>query len=263
MPALSFASTGGRLSSGIVKTDRDRLQLGDHDQAVLIGRVHDVAGVHEAQAETPGERRGDAAVGELELDVVDLPPVGLHHALVLVDQLDLRVELLVGGRVLGDERPVALEVDARVAQERLVARQLTLGLGQLHLVRTVIDLREQVAGVDALAFLEQDLRQLAVHARVDRHRVERGHGAEPREIDGHVGLPRRRCHHRYRRRPPGLGRGARRLRLRVARSDADGPDTRAEQHDQAQGEEPRSHTPHALVIPAGAGVVRKDFAKNC
>jgi len=187
----------------------------------------------------------------------------LDGALVLVDELDLRVELLLGRRVLGHERPIALEVDARVAEQRLVARQLALRLRQLHLERTRIDLREQVAGPDPLPFLEQDLRQLAVHARVDRHHVERGDGAEPGEIDGHVGRPSRRRDHGYRSHPPGLGRGARRLRLCVARPDADDVDARPEQYDHAQAERPQRDAPHDLVIPATRAFVRKDFAKNC
>ena len=59
--ARSFASTGGRLSSGMVKTTAIGLQLGDHHQAVGVAGVHHVAGVDQAQAEAAADRRGDAA----------------------------------------------------------------------------------------------------------------------------------------------------------------------------------------------------------
>ena len=58
-------------------------------------------------------------------------------------------------------------------EQGLVSRQLSLGLGQLHLKWTRVDLRQEIPVMDALPFLEQDLRQFSVHAGMDGHRVER------------------------------------------------------------------------------------------
>ena len=57
--------------------DGDRLQLRDHDEAVGVGRVHDVARIDLAQSDAAADRRGDARVGELQLGVVDRALVGL------------------------------------------------------------------------------------------------------------------------------------------------------------------------------------------
>ncbi len=135
--------------------------------------MDDVAGIDEPEPEPPAERRGDPAVRELELDVVDLAAVGLDDAFVLVNQLALGVELLRGNGVLGDQGPVPLEIHAGVAEQRLVTRELALRLRQLHLERPRIDLGQEVAGVDVLPFLERHLDQLAVDAGVDGDGVQR------------------------------------------------------------------------------------------
>ena len=51
-----------------------------------------------------------------------LPRSACDRALVLAHERLLRVELLLGDRVLLDQRLVAVEVDARVREQRLVAR---------------------------------------------------------------------------------------------------------------------------------------------
>ena len=56
--------------------DRDRLQLGDGDDAGLLPGVHQVALVDEAEAGAPGDRRADGGVVELHLRGVDRRGVG-------------------------------------------------------------------------------------------------------------------------------------------------------------------------------------------
>src|SRR6185369_14755495 len=89
----------------------DRLELGDDDQAARIGRMHDVAGVHQTQPHAAGDGRGDATVGELNLRGLDLALVVLDRALELVNERCLRVVLLPRHRVLLDEHLVSLEIE--------------------------------------------------------------------------------------------------------------------------------------------------------
>jgi hypothetical protein len=63
---------------------------------------------------------------------------------------------------------IALEVEARVVEQRGVAREVALGLRELHLERHGVDLRDRVPGLDELALLEIDARQHAVDARGER-----------------------------------------------------------------------------------------------
>ncbi len=51
-----------------------------------------------------------------------------------------------------------------------------MGLLQLNLERTRIDLCEKIPFMDELAFLERDANELAIHAAADRDRVKRRHG---------------------------------------------------------------------------------------
>src|SRR5882672_983586 len=180
----------------------DRLELGDDDQAVGVARPDDVARIDEAQAQAAPDRRSDGGVDELQLRIVDLALVEFHRALVLAHQRLLGVDLLLGDRILRVQAAVALDVDARVREQRLVARHLALGLGELRLISPRIDGGEHVPRLHDLAFGEGDPDELAVDPASHRHRPERRYAAQSIQVDVDVaGLRRGRDD----------GRGARRI----------------------------------------------------
>ena len=108
--------------------------------------------------------------------------IGLNRGFELTHQRRLRVDLLL--RV--GERPgrlVALEIELGVLELRLV-----LGLGRFRLIkrrleRTRIDLSQNVARFDVLAFGESDLVQLAIDPDLHGDGVEGLDGAESREVN--------------------------------------------------------------------------------
>ena len=63
---------------------------------------------------------------------------------------------------------------------------MTRGLFKLDLKGTRIDLREKIAFVDELAFLECDTDELTVDAAANRDGIERSDSAKAVEIDGQV-----------------------------------------------------------------------------
>ena len=71
------------------------------------------------------------AVDELQLGVVDQALIEFDHAFVLAHQRFLRVDQLLGDRILGEQHAVALKVDAGVGEQRLVTRHLPFILGEL------------------------------------------------------------------------------------------------------------------------------------
>ena len=154
--------------------------------------AHDVARVHLAQADAAGDRGDHARIRELQLRVVDVALVGLHRGLVLAHERLLRVDLLLRNRILREQRAIALDVDARVFEQRLVARQLSAGERELHLEGTRIDLGEEIALLHHLALLEGDLHQLAVDAAPDDDGVQRRHRAEREQVDVERALAHRR-----------------------------------------------------------------------
>ncbi len=85
---------------------------------------------------------------------------------------------------------------------RGVARFLRLREFKLRLERPRVDLREHAAGRDVLAFAEHHFFELSVDARFDRHREERRHGADPREVGRNILFLDGRRHRRHRRRAP-------------------------------------------------------------
>ncbi len=192
---------------------RDRLQLGDHHHARRVAGVDDVPGVHQAQARDTRDRGGDLRVDELQLRVVDVGGVLLGGRFVLRDQRDLRVELLLRHGVGLDQLAVAIDVHLGVAEQRLVVRERGFREFELNLIRSRVDLGEHLAFLDVVAFLEVHLHELAVDARLERHRVERRHVAEAvqhdrdartsdgRDDDRHRSAARVRPGHRGRRRP--------------------------------------------------------------
>ena len=153
--------------------------MGDDDDAVRITRLDVIAGVNLAQPDAAGDRRDDAAIGQVQLLGVDLGLIGLHDRRLLLHRRRLGVEGLARDRVLCDERLVALQIDLGVFQRGLILRQLRLGLSQRDLVGPRVDLGEEIALVDHLAFLEGDLDELPVDLRLDGDHRERGHRAEP------------------------------------------------------------------------------------
>ena len=169
----------------------DRLELRDDDDAVGVAGVHDVAGIDLPQAEAAADRRGDARIGELQPRVLHLTRVHADRAFVLAHERSLGVDLLLGDRILLEERVVALEVEPRVLEERPVARELSLGLLELHLEGARIDLGKELALLHKMAFLEEHAHELAIDAGLHRHCAQRCHGAEPIDDDVDVALCRR------------------------------------------------------------------------
>ena len=78
----------------------------DHQHAVGVGSVNDVAGIHQAQADYAGYRRGNVAIGNVELGGLQQTLIVLDCSLVLFDQGLLGGKLLFGNRFLGEVRVV-------------------------------------------------------------------------------------------------------------------------------------------------------------
>jgi hypothetical protein len=98
----------------------------------------------------------------------------------------LGVELLLGRGLLCVEIGVALEVDARVAELREVARALRLRLLELRLEAARIELAQELALLHVLAFDEAHALELAVDTRLHGHARLRSHRAKAGAEDRHV-----------------------------------------------------------------------------
>jgi hypothetical protein len=220
--------------------DADRRELRDHHDAGRVRRAHDVARVDLAQADAAADRSDHARVGELQLRIVDVALIGLHRGLVLAHQRLLRVDLLLRNRILCEQRAIALDVDAGVLEQRLVAPPLSGGERQLHLERSGVDLRQEVARLHHLALFEHHLHQLAVDAAPDDDGIDGRHGAEREEVD----VERARAHGRGDDRRGTLRRialgaplgGARPGRLGGGRRPRGVPDARRDRGDHEQCE---------------------------
>ncbi len=204
--------TRGDLGHGILRQGEHHVHgvdLGDDDQAIGRAAGHIVAGIHLAQPDPPGDRGGDVAIVDVQPGVGDGGLVGLDHALVLLDQGRLGVDLLLGDGVLGRQGAVTLQVQPRIGQGRLVLQQLALRLLQGDHIGPVVDLGQALARPDHLAFLEVDPHQIAGDARLHDHAGRGGHRAQGGELDGHVVLLRR-GHADHARRTPAAASASRR-----------------------------------------------------
>ena len=104
--------------------------------------LHDIALVDQPNAGAAVDRRDDLGVAQHGARVVDRRLVGLHLRLELRDQRLLGVGLLLRSGIRGGEPGVALEVDARIGERRLVLRLLGDRLVVLRLIGARIDLGE-------------------------------------------------------------------------------------------------------------------------
>ena len=143
-------------------------------------------GIDQADAGAAVDGRDDPRVVELRARIVDDGLIDLELRGELIDQRALRVDRLLARQILRLQLRVALEIELRILELRLV---LHLGRHRLlvgRLIRTRIDLREQIALVHRLPLGERDPLQLAVDARRHRDGVESLHRAETLQINRHV-----------------------------------------------------------------------------
>ena len=165
----------------------DRLQLRDRDDPGLLGRRDEIALVDEPEAGAPRYRRADRRVIELHRGRVDRRRIGCDLRDELRNQRILRIELLLGRETLLGQRRIALQVEPGVGEIGLVLGLLRFGLVERRLVGARIDLGDQIARLDHLAFGEADLDDLAVDPRAHRDRIIGLNLTKTLEIDGVVG----------------------------------------------------------------------------
>ena len=210
------AARGERLlhPTDLVLGDREnhpnRLQLRDDSQPRGFIATHDVARIDQPQADSAGDRRGDSAVGKLQLDVVDHAPIDLQCGFCLTHQCPLGIDLLARNLLLSGERLIACQVESGSLERRLIAGQLPLSLRQLYLVGTGVDFGKQVSLLDDLPLGECHAHQLSLHSAADRDGVERHDRSEAVEKQLHLLLPYALGRHRHdagRRRLDGRRRG--------------------------------------------------------
>ena len=178
----------GERGRGQRKADPDRADLVDGDNPGRVGRVHDVAEIDEARPDAAVDRRSDGAVAQLHLREIDLRLIGVHGTPILLDERRLSIELLVSHRILGDQTVIALQIELRILEQRLILDFHRLRLRERRRIGTRIDFGDDVPGVDLLALGEIHLEDLAVHPALDQNAIEGLHRAQGRKINRHVGV---------------------------------------------------------------------------
>src|SRR5215467_923909 len=151
---------------------RNRLNLRDNDQSVRVGSTDNVAPIHQSYSGAAADRRHDRRVSELYGRVVDCGLVSLHGRLKLNDQRTLRVDGLSGRIFTRGQSSRALIVEPGVRQQSFVACLRRLCLCKLCLKWTWVNLRQDVALVDVLAFDERYLVQVSVDPYLHRDIIE-------------------------------------------------------------------------------------------
>src|SRR5207302_245150 len=165
-PGTELGIDLGKLVLGQAEEHGDGLKLSDDHQAIGVGRVHDIAGVNQTQPDPAADGSGDAAIGELQFGVVNLALIRGDRAIKLANQCCLRVKLLLRDDTFLKEKLVALEIDFGVLALRLILGELTLGLFELDLKRSWVNLDQNIPLVNVLTFLEGHVDNLTVHASV-------------------------------------------------------------------------------------------------
>ncbi len=157
-----------------------------------IGGADEIADFHIGGADPSRERRADAGVALLDLQIVQRGLIGLDGA----DQ-DIGLGLGVvdadlGGGALADQVVEALDVTLRALELRLILRQHPYGLLDLGVDLPRIEGKQQIALVDPGAVLEMHGDDGGFQPRLQRHARNRRHRSDRIDI------------HRYR---LALGRG--------------------------------------------------------
>ncbi|MNN42025.1 hypothetical protein D3C81_1561770 [compost metagenome] len=172
--------------------------LGDDRQGGGVVGRHQVADVQLTQAHATGDGCADPGEFKVESGIVDRCLIGLDRALELADQRFGGVQGLLGNTVFTVQAAIALDIDLGVFQLRLILQQGAFSLKQGVLVRTRIDLGEQVASLDHLPLFEIDLHQFTANATAHIDGVQRRDGAQRLVVQREITLDRRGDAHRNR-----------------------------------------------------------------
>jgi hypothetical protein len=89
-------------------------------------------------------------------------------------------------RVLLHQQAVPLQIELCVLEERLITGELSLGLLELDLKSSRIDLGQQISGPDDLTLSEQHLHELAVDPALHGYAVQWRHRTEADQIHPYV-----------------------------------------------------------------------------
>ena len=171
-PAASAAEIAGSSSCGAVKTTEIGSIWAMATMPVCCDALTMLPWSTSRKPTRPLIGADDPRVVELHLGGVDRRGVGRLLGDALVDLGVLGVELLLGGEaLLGEGRDSARGRAATLASVAWSWACLALAWSSAAWNGARIDLRQQVAGLDHLAFLEGDLDDLAVDASAHRHRV--------------------------------------------------------------------------------------------
>ena len=95
----------------------------------------------------------------------------------------MRIELLLRNDAFFEQKPVAFKIDFGVLALRLILGELTLGLFELDLEGTRINLREEIPLMHVLTFAKSNIDELPVYAAAHGYGVEGGYGSQAVEVD--------------------------------------------------------------------------------
>jgi hypothetical protein len=135
----------------------------------------------------PDHRRPDGRVTDLSLGVVNSSLIAFDLRIQLVDGGLLSIKLLAGGEFLFVESGIALEVQLRILQIRLVLRLFRECLIKSRLIGPRINQRKKIALVDHLSLFGRNLRKFSVDAAMHSDGFIRLHGSEPVQIYRKIG----------------------------------------------------------------------------
>src|ERR1019366_7421187 len=229
---------------GNTEINRDRLQLRDHRQTGRVGRMNYISHVHQTQPDPARDRRRDVAVGQLKLGVVHGALIALNRTCILSDRRFLVVEILTREGILLEQFLVARECNLGVFERRHILRERALDLLELHLVRTRIDLGQQIAGLYHLSLFEVYLIELAIHPAFDGDRVVCRHCSDRGYVLVQIADLRRHRRHRNDR----VRYAWRRLCGRI-RAAAANKKVKANYRD-GQNDQPQPPSLHSFVEPS-------------
>src|SRR6266568_4743151 len=199
-PRGHVAANGAELLLRHGEVHVDRVHLVDHHEGKRVVRLDEVSHLNLDLSWVAIDRRTNRAVLQIERRVVDGGAAPLGHGLGGVGVgANLRVGLL-GDEILGEQFLVAGLLGARLVLLRRIAQKVGFGLAQCSFVGSWVNLEQHPTARDFIAFLEADLHDLSVDARLDRHGGIGLDVADRQEPEWHDLLPNRRNRDGYRRR---------------------------------------------------------------
>ena len=185
---MKLVEHAGEIILGQGENHSDGLDLGDNGQDCAAAGLHEIARVDQAQADSPGERRHDVAVGKLHLVEIKSALIRPDQSLVLGNYLFLILKLLFRDGIAIPGLLIAIQIHFGLRQQAGIAFESAFGRLDLCCKLARINVDQRITLMNRLALSIMHLRDDTGDLVIDGSGIYGGDRADGILINADIAL---------------------------------------------------------------------------